>query len=65
MREIRIIQDKNCVRSTPGGPISLRHFHVQHYCILCHFQTSANIAFDMARPRFHRFSADAAKCWIF
>lgn len=53
------------VRSTPGVPILLRHFHVHHYCILCHCQTSANIAFDMARPWFHQFSADAAKCWIF
>lgn len=53
------------VHSTPGGPILLRHFHVQHYCILCDCQTSANIAFDMARPWFHQFSADAAKCWIF
>lgn len=32
---------------------------------LCHCQTSANIAFDMAEPYFHQFSADAAKCWIF
>lgn len=57
--------EQKCAHSTPEGPIRLRHFQVQHYCILCHFQTIANIAFDMARPWFHQFSADAAKCWIF
>lgn len=43
----------------------LRHIHVQYYWILCHSQTSANIAFDMARPRFHQFRADASWWWIF
>lgn len=56
---------QKCVHSAPGGPISLRHFHMQHYCILHHCQTSANIAVDVARPWFHQFRADAAECWNF
>lgn len=52
---------QKCVHPPPGGPILLRHFHVQYYCILCHGQISANIAFDMARPWFHQFSADVAE----
>lgn len=65
MREIRIIQDKSAFIQHLGD----QYCYVTSMCTIIAFYATAkqvpNIAFDMARPWFHQFSADAAKCWIF